>query len=346
MSRLVVAGAWTIETNNAVGSDIVGSQPVSSRLTYLHDVLKSFDVLCQQISGWKNYSEGVLFIFVAPEYYFKSSKLDVERCLTKDERDTIIETIKKWSYAFPHTVIVPGTIIWSKPADDKSRKKAYSRLKETLTQQGINPKTQWVQSKWEQLRPRGQGAVQYLSYNSAYIFYDGSIYKYHKMNDASENLDGDLSKGTLFIPGSKPGYFPDLGKTGLNFGIEICADHQGAVLNQTVDVHILSSAATTTNIASIRARVGGLFIHAATGRTDFYVNNGGKFETPKTISIPYHPQDLLTPDQLEAQKDALIQQKKQAYGSAINQSYLEGLNKAFNLKARTGQLDCWVTELN
>ena len=77
MSRLVVAGAWTIETNNTVGSDIVGSQPVSSRLTYLADVLKSFDVFCKTVSGWKSYSDGELYIFVAPEYYFKSNKQKV-----------------------------------------------------------------------------------------------------------------------------------------------------------------------------------------------------------------------------------------------------------------------------
>jgi hypothetical protein len=91
MSRLVVAGAWTIEANHA-SRDIVGSQPVSTRLAYLQDVLRFFDGFCQTVSSWKIYSEGVLYIFVAPEYYFKSNNLNVERSLTKDERNTIIDT--------------------------------------------------------------------------------------------------------------------------------------------------------------------------------------------------------------------------------------------------------------
>jgi len=307
-------------------------------------VLKDFDDFCKQVSGWKTYSEGVLYVFVAPEYYFKSSKLDVERCLTKDERDIIIGTLWKLSYAYPHTVIVPGTIIWSKPADDKSRKKAQTRLLETMKEKGIKPA---VKSKWDALSLRGPGEVEHVSYNSAYIFYYGSKYKYHKMNDADENLDGDLSKGTLFILGSKPGYFPNLGDTGVTFGIEICADHQDAVLNQTVDIHILSSATTTMTHANIRAREGGLFVHAASGHTEFCLNNGGKFESPKkAMSLPYNPSDLLTSEQLEAQKDDFIKHKKQTFGSAVNEVVLEGLNKQFNLNAGTGRLDCWVTELN
>ena len=344
MSRLVVAGAWTIQTNSTAGHDIVGSQPISNRLTYLMRVLKDFDDFCKQVSGWKTYSEGVLYVFVAPEYYFKSSKLDVERCLTKDERDIIIGTLWKLSYAYPHTVIVPGTIIWSKPADDKSRKKAQTRLLETMKEKGIKPA---VKSKWDALSLRGPGEVEHVSYNSAYIFYYGSKYKYHKMNDADENLDGDLSKGTLFILGSKPGYFPNLGNTGVTFGIEICADHQGAVLNQTVDIHILSSASTARIDANIRARVGGLFIHAASGHTEFYLNNAGKFESPaKASTVPYNPRDLLTSDQLEAQKDEFIKQQKQSLGSAVNESVLAALNKQFNFHAGNGRLDCWVTELN
>jgi hypothetical protein len=344
MSRLVVAGAWTIETNNSVGNDILGSQRVSDRLTYLAEVLKGFDVFCRTVSGWKDYAEGELFVFVAPEYYFKSSKLDVERCLTKKERDDIVEAFVEFSYAYPHTVIIPGTIIWSKPVDDKSRKKAQTRVKEAMQTKGI---TEALKPKWDALSRRGDGRVQYVSYNSAYIFCCGYKYKYHKMNDATENLDGDLANGTLFIPGSKPGYFPDLGKTGLDFGIEICADHQSAVLNQTVDIHVLCSASTSTNKASIRARPGGLFIHASSSHTDFYFNNAGNFESPQALSIPYNAKDFLSQEKLDEQKTAFLKEKEnKAVGVPLGKPEMDFLSRTFNVKAARGQLDYWVAEMN
>jgi hypothetical protein len=243
-------------------------------------------------------------------------------------------------------VIVPGTIIWSKAADDKSRAKAQGRLRETLQNKGLTAETKKVQSKWEDLRLRGEGQVKYLSYNSAYIFYDRYMYKYHKMDDVGEILPGDASKGTLFIPGSKPGYFPNLGGTGLTFGIEICGDHQNAALNQTVDIHILSSAMTTTITANIRARVGGLFVHAASDHTDFYVNNAGQFQSPVKATLAGSPSDLLSGKELEAERERLIKQDQQAYGSRFTENDRTRINKTFDLSVKRGQVDCWVTELN
>ena len=342
MSRLVVAGAWTIETNHTYG-DILGSQPVSDRLTYLKEVLKNFDVFCRAASGWKYYSDGELYVFAAPEYYFKSGNVNVERCLTKKDRDDIVEAFVQLSYRYPKTVIIPGTIMWSKPADEKSRKKAQTRLKEAIQAKGVTDK---LKEKWEALRLRGDGQVQFVSYNSAYIFYDGSKYKYHKMNDAEENLSGDLNNGTLFIPGCKPGYFPDLGKTGLDFGIEVCADHQSAVLNQPVDIHVLCSASTSKIESNIRARPGGLFIHAASGHTDFYVNNGGKFEAPKASSVPYNAKDFLSSEQIDEQKNAFLSERQNRPGTPLSPPEVAHLGKNFSFKAGRGQLDCWVTEMN
>jgi hypothetical protein len=75
MSRLVVAGAWTIETNHTY-EDVLGSQPVSDRLTYLKEVLTNFDKSCRAASGWKYYAQRELYVFVAPEYYFKSKQCE------------------------------------------------------------------------------------------------------------------------------------------------------------------------------------------------------------------------------------------------------------------------------
>jgi len=342
MSRLVVAGAWTIETNHTYG-DILGSQPVSDRLNYIKEVLKNFDIFCRSASGWKHYSDGELYIFVAPEYYFKSNKVNVERCLTQKERDDIVESFVQLSYRYPKTVIIPGTIMWSKPADDKARKKAQTRLKEAIQNKGVTKK---LTEKWEALRLRGDGQVQSMSYNSAYIFHYGSKYKYHKMNDAEENLNGDLNNGTLFIPGSKPGYFPDLGKTGLDFGIEVCADHQAAVLNQPVDIHVLCSASTSKVNSSIRARPGGLFIHAASGHTDFLINKGGNFEAPKASSVPYNAKDFVSGGQIDELRSAFLSEKQKNSNLPFSPPELDYLSRTFNVKAGHGQVDCWVTEMN
>jgi len=344
MSKLVVAGAWTIETNAEAGKDILGAQPVNSRLDYLREVLRAFDGFCREAARARAATDGVIFIFVAPEYYFKSTRVNVERSLSKAERQQIIAALTGLSRDYPHTVLIPGTIFWSKPADDKARKKAQTRLGQNINAYGTGNQ---LGQKWTALRARGgPDQVQYVSYNSAYVFYNGETYKYHKMSDASENLDADLRRNTLFIPGSRPGYFPDLGHTGVTFGIEICADHQAAVLNQTVDIHILSSAATTSVPANIRARPGGLFIHASSTTTEFLFNRGGTFEAPAKASMAFSATNFLDAGQLREQRETFLAGRIGDNRDRTPQSRIDMYNKVYNMAASHGRLDTWVTELN
>lgn len=299
----VFAGTWQIETNHSDATrDIPGIFAFDDKVTTMSNIVRDFYKNARQyakIGGMTDGTQGVplsspaedrpLYIFVAPEYYFK--KTIGERCLAKTERDTFIQAMSAIAQANTNLLLIPGTVTWKKPADAKASTKAQQRLIDREAKIAGNTMKK-VESKplvdKQRMLIRGLPEAQYVAYNTAYLFYGTQTYKYHKMNDASEMDRGDLN--TIFIPGSARGIY-QIG--GFTIGIEICADHDIGMLNQEVDIHIVTSASVGRKEANIKAKDGGLFIHASNGNAESFkvvrdpANGLQLNEPPSLMSRPF-----------------------------------------------------------
>lgn len=155
-------------------------------------------------------------------------------CYKASAKRAALEQIATSTSARPDLLVVPGTILWREYVYLKSLRRFFT---------APIPGVQRVKSK---------------VFNTAPILYDGVImHEYDKKRDAGElksdprlmKLYGDNAKRYEFVAGTKTGCFS---KWGLNFGIEICADHSSRILQneciglgRMVDVHLLISAGMT-----------------------------------------------------------------------------------------------------
>src|SRR5208337_5215763 len=105
-------------------------------------------------------------------------------------------------------LIVPGTIIWKKPMNEKARSKAQMRIlaREKQIRESSADAPEVMEKRLEKMNskrtaltwPSGsQDAVQFLAYNTAYLFYEGTTFKYHKMTDYVELTEDDARTETL-----------------------------------------------------------------------------------------------------------------------------------------------------
>jgi hypothetical protein len=277
MPTAIVAATWRINTNSPVPTNnIVGAYDFDTKLQLMKSIIETFYANTQ--GAYRNILQGrpeiepatsPLFIFAAPEYYFKKS--NGERCLSRDERDRFVNEMSKLSATRPRLLIVPGTIIWKKPMNEKARSKAQMRIlaREKQIRESSADAPEVMEKRLEKMNskrtaltwPSGsQDAVQFLAYNTAYLFYEGTTFKYHKMTDYVELTEDDARTETLFIPGRVRGVFSI---AGLKIGVEICGDHKTGMLDQLVDIHLMVSASTNKIDAHVWARDGGLFFNAA-----------------------------------------------------------------------------------
>lgn len=353
MPTPIFAGTWHIQTNAKLRTDdVTGVMTFNDKLTTMSAVVSDFYSQAKQYA--KVASAGSaggsrkavtttapatpLYIFIAPEYYFK--KAIGERCVTKVERDQFLATMSQLAANKPHLLLVPGTITWKKDAtDSKTRKKAQTRL---IDRQHKFADGAFAEKKREQLKLVGD--VKFVAYNTAYLFYGASTFKYHKMNDVGELQAGDTD--TLFIPGSVRGNYTI---AGLQLGVEICGDHDVGMLNQLVDVHIVTSACVTRKNDKIWAKDGGMFIHASNeGSEALKITRGGATAPPNLsplASMSNQPQ-LGTEHQMHFEIQSRLQdlRNRGVPESAVQQSadkFTKQVRQAFG-----GTLTTWMGMLD
>jgi hypothetical protein len=256
--QTVVAGAWQIETNtrplgNLESLDVTGVFPVGTKIATMTQVVDDF-YRDAQLEFQRQSQQGQaspLYIFVAPEYYFKRTL--TQRCLTKVERDQVRTAMTNLAQSHPHLLLIPGTVTWKKPLDKKAYAKAAERLEARLAMEASYiGKKELPKPSWPRGKAKSDGA-----YNTAYLYTGNQIMKYHKMEDVGELKEDDL--GVIFIPGDGNNVFT---VSGLTIGVEICGDHEANHLKHEVDIHIVTSASVSRKNDHVMAKNGGLFICA------------------------------------------------------------------------------------
>jgi hypothetical protein len=349
--RPVFAGTWQIETNNPENAkDIPGvfafDQKIETMTTIVQDFYKNARQYAK-IGGMTAGDRGVpvsspaedrpLYIFVAPEYYFKKSI--GERCVDKADRDRFIAAMSAIAQSSNNLLIVPGTVAWKKPADEKASKKAEKRLvdreKNFLDQvKGKDVKSYFAKQK---MLYRRDPDAQYVAYNTAYLFYGAQTYKYHKMNDFSELEKGD--RNTVFIPGSARGIY-DVG--GFKIGIEICGDHDTGMLDQEVDIHIVTSAAVTRKNMNVKAKNGGLFVHAASSHAEAHKVFRGAQDEMQLVEPYSMVNQPFVGDRQNMQQE--VTRRMQGITKNVEQRK-EGITKQVRM-AYGGRLTTWMAMLD
>lgn len=259
--RTVVAGTWQIQTNDPGTArfpslDVTGIFPLDTKISTMEQVVTDFYDGAQSLLVHSSIPP--LYIFVAPEYYFKRTL--TQRCLTKEERDTARTAMSILAQSKPNLLLIPGTVTWRKPLDKKAYAKAMERMAGRIELGGYSGVTKLP-------KPSGffgKGTAKAdAAYNTAYLYMGPRIMKYHKMEDVGELAEED--EGAIFIPGNGNNVFTI---SGLRIGMEICGDHESHRLKEMVDVHIISSASVVRTDEHVMAKNGGLFIRADSGKAE------------------------------------------------------------------------------
>ena len=258
--RTIIAATWQIDTNNGATSsyeslDVTGIFPLATKISTMTRIVTDFYNAANV--GLPQGGIPPLFIFVAPEYYFKRTL--TQRCLTKDERDETRAAMSALAQTKPNLLLIPGTIMWRKPLDKKAYDKATQRMQQRLQ---MTPAYTGPTNLPKPSSPLiGKSKVKGdAAYNTAYLYMGDRIMKYHKMENVGELAADDT--GAVFVPGDGNNVFT---VSGLKIGVEICGDHEAHHLKQSVDIHIVTSASVKRTDTHVMAKDGGLYIRANSG---------------------------------------------------------------------------------
>jgi hypothetical protein len=189
-----------------------------------------------------NPGEQWLPIFLAPEYFFSRSA--TAHLMDTQTSDHVYEKLPRLSSRYPQLVLMPGTIAF---------------LKAVVTH-AKNRSTKYAARLASVDKPADQ---LYIAHNTAYIFRNGGqIYKYRKQENVGEvSAHESLGGRVVYVGGTHAGTFQI---DGLNFGIEVCGDHDASSLagsGAIVDIHIVLSASVTIKPGKDAVREDGYLFH-------------------------------------------------------------------------------------
>jgi hypothetical protein len=169
-------------------------------------------------------------MFLAPEHLFRCSSTRMANPAA--DAAAIVRAVEQFSAGYPDLMVVPGTIVWL-----------------------------------EEKKLAGYFGRKHLARNSAYVFCNGQlVFRYDKHHDAGELFDAEKQMAK-FLPGELLGSFS---LWGLNFGIEICKDHEKRRLVQQAtlhgaakfDIHMIISSTIHNSGSGLHVKDGGLLIHS------------------------------------------------------------------------------------
>ena len=241
----------------------------------------------------------VVNIFVVPEYFFAYT----QRLHFVDEhtKDLTVRGLLEIS-RLGNTVLFPGTLAWIKPFSKGNRftklfqssryDRAIDRIQKTTDlfappTEGKREEPTSVRKVREAKRGTTPGTV-YYAQNTAWVMRGGEVLlKYHKRMNGGEIGEGDLEymkangDSVVWVPGKSTGSFT---VEGINFGLEICAEHDGRALQMSlasgpVDVQVVISATMKVQPAKAgHVRDGGYLLHCDAVETpSAHVRHGGAY---------------------------------------------------------------------
>jgi predicted amidohydrolase len=290
--RLLVA-LWTSTSRNPAGP----SDDIDNRVSALEKAVKDAAIKFKDLIKQEPEYANSIQMFIAPEYFFGKARLNQTdgRMFEQNQKKSIVARICKLSLDNKNMLIIPGTVAWRRAVSDASTAlKSQPRNRLTRAQDRVQENARFgrdvlvpgngndqavadyfsKQDKERLDKLAADGKKVYLARNTAYIFYNGKILKYHKRGDFEE-VTNDQDKPTVFIPGIETGQF-SIGN--VRFGIEICLDHDiGCLANSDFGgnpphVHIITSNSVENNWTNA---VAPLLLHASTDR-----NQSGAFCAP------------------------------------------------------------------
>jgi hypothetical protein len=284
--RTIVAATWQIDTNNGGTTsfeslDVTGIFPLATKISTMTRIVTDF--YNTATAALPQGGIPPLFIFVAPEYYFKRTL--TQRCLTKDERDQTRTAMSVLARSMPNLLLIPGTIMWRKPLVKKAFTKATQRMDTRVAMGGYTGATAVPEPTKGGMFSKSK-ATGDAAYNTAYLYMGERVMKYHKMEYVGELAAEDT--GVVFVPGDGNNVFT---VSGLKIGVEICGDHECHRLKQAVDIHIVTSASVTRTDAHVMAKDGGLYIRANSGdseitKVDRYAEDALTAAPNSTVTTP------------------------------------------------------------
>jgi hypothetical protein len=182
-------------------------------------------------------------VFLAPEYFFSNARHMQDRFFLHDVKRIIVSRLHALAKSYPHLLVVPGTILWTKDLFDTQKQAVGTgppqnvKVLNSGRMQNVVARANTAKSTFgTELDQLGWSHTQQnptwdrkLAQNVAYIFLGDKTLKYHKVGNYKE-VDGEADD-LLFLPGSIVGRF-NVG--GVKYGIEICRDHYQGVLESSV----------------------------------------------------------------------------------------------------------------
>jgi hypothetical protein len=228
-----------------------------------------------------------------------------KRHMDESRLKKLLDKLKRLSRKYSHILIVPGTIAWNKPVSDPQF--LLDRFTDAAAAHGGMPLAHGVAAAGPhdalkraraaslnavQIAPAAYAAQRGISereakkqlknaricFNTAPVLYAGRIvWVYNKHGDYNEmnHAYNNVRKYQIAMPGVRTGYFNLGAGAGLNFGIEVCLDHNIGILRSQfsgsrVHIHIISSAWVDVRDDHCMALVDGYVAHAASppGRTE------------------------------------------------------------------------------
>jgi predicted amidohydrolase len=224
----------------------------------------------------------VINVFVVPEYFFAySHRLHFVDEHTKDLTISGLKEISKRG----NTLLFPGTVAWIKTMKKGNsftsvfQSSRYNRAIDriTKTRDLFDPPKDKKPSKplsvqtIEKARKGDIAGTMYYAQNTAWVMRGGEVLlKYHKRMNGSEINQADLDHmkangdTVVWVPGARSGTFT---VDNIAFGLEICAEHDGGALQQTMtgkvaDVHVVISATMSVQPDKRgHVRDGGYLVH-------------------------------------------------------------------------------------
>jgi hypothetical protein len=244
-------------------------------------------------------------VFLAPEYFFSNQRHMQHRFFSHEVKRLITFRLHALAKQYPHLLIVPGTVLWTKELydtnlqkmpgsdqwqqvkvdNDNRRQKALARIGAAgTTFRTAISKPGWSHTKDVETSDRK------LAQNVAYICLGDKILKYHKVGNFQEVM-GEVDD-LVFVPGSIVGRF-QVG--GVKYGIEVCMDHALGAFHSSVDtkgkVHIqiiVSSYVTakTNTDASVTLHASTEEAHTFDKTTTITTPTGDKVRVKATKTTP------------------------------------------------------------
>ena len=288
----------------ARANDLKGLEKANSKLESLSKAVKaSYEIMTNRRHAVPDTS--FQYVFLAPEYYFSNRRYANDRFFSQAHKRHIISELSALAKAYPHLLLVPGTVLWTKKAfrpkvgaapnaipmrqmpSVSAARTIASKLYASYRHGLATNEADWPHKGIYDGQEAGfdlplwyvhDAAKQQtlIAQNVAYILKDNSILKYQKIGNYEE-VKGEQGS-IVFASGSIVGTFT-LGS--VKYGIEICMDHALGVLDTlapgyTPDVRIIISSWVDENKVSTQSSA--VVLHASTQQPNYIKGASGWVE--------------------------------------------------------------------